>query len=358
MKRSLLAVVLCIACLAVGGCDQNKKQQPASTNAGQQGQAPSSDAAAARELAPLLNAIAAHQRDIQRLAVLTLLRVRLQEITPNDVEPRFDTDLHALLQGGEVARNQLANDLKQGVGRYLDRVESLARNEANWPKDKPANIYAGMAAVKLAMLRKNLDNALNAGRVPIASLREVERVVGWAGGYANGLPASQPSDFAKYDALVERAAPVLIPVNRVQRPGSNASTGVVAGSSNGVGPASKTVLLGIETSPEPSSKTAVGPSSARSAAPEMPASPTIVARAVWLLRGMPGQICKTEQWSDGTFIVTTSKGVQGRGRMLGDRAFTVDLPFAKNVVGKISADGRRIDWPNGSYWQFSKTQTN
>ena len=304
----------------------------------------------------MLNAIAAHQRDIQRLAALTLLRVRLQEITPNDAESRFDADLHVLLQGGDAGRTQLAGNLKQGVGRYLDRVESLARNEATWPKDKPENIYAGMAAVKLAMLRKDLDNALNAGRVPIESLREVERVVAWAGGNADGLPASQPSDFTKYDALVERAAPILIPVNRVQRPGSNASTGVVAGPSNGVGPASKTVLLGIETSSEPSSKTVVGPSGARSAAPEIPASPTIVARAVWLFRGMPGQICKTEQWSDGTFIVTTSKGVQGRGRMLGDRSFMVDLPFARNVIGKLTPDAKRIDWPNGSFWTQSRME--
>ena len=101
------------------------------------------------------------------------------------------------------------------------------------------------------------------------------------------------------------------------------------------------VLLGDETQAAP---------------PASGGSRTVIARGLWLVRGQPGKVAKTEELSDGTFIVTLSSGQKGRGRALSKLSFIVDLPQGRNTIGRLTPDAKRIDWPNGSYWTLSKME--
>lgn len=70
----------------------------------------------------------------------------------------------------------------------------------------------------------------------------------------------------------------------------------------------------------------------------------------WRFRTYKNAICTITENEDGTLHMVTEKGVPGDGHWLTVDEFIMDFPFAHQLHGTVSEDGRTITWSNTEHW--------
>ncbi len=145
-------------------------------------------------------AVPAIATNASAIALLALTRSALGEIAPAAVPGMVDQQALAVRAGsGGVQR-----DLAQAGGRFMDAIARRIAQVTNWPRDRPANIYAAASSIRLQMAREDFAAAMQSGAVPVEAMLRADQVLA-------GLPGSPGvAHFAAHRALAERAAKQLI----------------------------------------------------------------------------------------------------------------------------------------------------